>query len=126
MFGAGVFGAGVSDETEDEGASIVDLVPILAARSAGEPIVMPITRKLARLRCDHWATEIDDVARTVQCRKCGTFLDPIDAILALAKRFDEVKWLLSQKRDLLREIETLKAERVKLRGSVRGMAKRRA
>jgi hypothetical protein len=88
---------------------------------------MPTPEQLAQLpqsthltgTCFHYRSRVDKQARRVICADCGVDLDPITVLSQVARLTDEWKWLHDSKRELTREIESLKRERNNLRASVR-------
>jgi hypothetical protein len=68
---------------------------------------------------------VDGLARTIECSVCGVALDPIDVLTKIANDADWTVTLRTEKMQLSKEIEALKEERAKLKGSVRGLKERR-
>lgn len=48
------------------------------------------------LGCDHKATVVDDVLRTVSCRTCHERLDPIEVLIRLAREWRSWRWQWDQ------------------------------
>ncbi|MDD5542820.1 MAG: hypothetical protein PHX83_06565 [Acidobacteriia bacterium] len=94
-----------------------ELVEVKRWNVNGEPM-LTIHRNPDHPYCFHNSgVSVDDNARTVECRKCGVRLDPIDVLMKFARgemRFVDVR---EQRKALEKQIAQLKEEerRVKAR-----------
>lgn len=79
--------------------------------------------------CKHLRARLDADERSVECRQCGATIDAFDYLLEISREWERcaswvrhAKW---QKRQLDAEVETLKAERKRLRADCAKERKRR-
>lgn len=90
-------------------------VEILAIPKDPEGRVMLETRHSRDGACRHCSgVEICEDTRTVECKGCGATLDPVDALLLMARHWDKYRFQRDRlKRDverLSRQVEDLKRE----------------
>jgi hypothetical protein len=88
--------------------------------SADRPVMKTIRRH--HHGCNHEHIEVDDVSRTVRCSDCGGLLDPVQAMLDLASRWDRadanLKSIDRERRRKETEIDAAKRELKNIKAKV--------
>lgn len=79
------------------GDKIINLVPVIISKS-----------KSKRCQCDDPRYEIDPVNREVRCLECGNYIDPIDALMDLAHRWDSIKQWEDRQKEVVRALARYK------------------
>lgn len=68
---------------------------ILEFKPAPEGAILEAPIKLRRSpHCSHGVATVDEVKRVVTCERCGAVLDPVDALVVIARHFDRAKLTL--------------------------------
>ena len=82
------------------------------------------TKKHARMHCGHRATVLDENARTLHCKECGSELDPIGVLIAYARQSKTAEWHRKQIHLELKKLEELKKEERRVKQRISSAKKR--
>ena len=100
----------------DESATPADNVIDLATERFALERGVSVRRRPEAVGCAHTHMNVDDTMRAVECRVCHVELDPIDALVRLAKGPDEVARAKRMRDDLQEQAAKIRTDIERLRG----------
>lgn len=119
---------------EEMGAEVIPLPsadPVNRMNNEREDALdaLPVRTKQEHGACKHRGTWVSESARTLMCRKCGVPVDPIDALVRLARNREfyanQARWLRGDVERLSREVDELKRQERNAKSRIRSARRRR-
>lgn len=74
--------------------------------------------------CPHNAITVNMKTRTVFCRDCENEIDPLEALVKLARGEQQLEWARDQRKEISAQIEELKRELVNLKAKERRLSRK--